>query len=398
MKVKLLMLGPGTPGRYTSGLGRAASHLAQNLSQRSELTVIEPQQLNELNIKDNVGSKSEIFDDLSILQEMATVSVESWLSAYQYQEVTHSKTMQKVESHRLHEQLIKFTKELVLAGKKVDFDVLYAHDWITFKAALEIREQLKKPLVLHVHSLDHDRNFGQHKSWIFDLEQKAMKKADAIISVSNYSKNIIIDHYGINAEKIHVVPHGHHQKSKVKAKNPFKEKIILFVGRLSGQKGPELFLDIAEKVHDLYPESRYVMAGDGELYKKLIEAGSSSKIANKFHITGYLEDKDLQKLYSLSDVYCMPSFSEPFGLTAVEAAGFDLPLVLSSHCGAAEWLPESIILDPNDTDAFAQNIVTLLQDPELARKQTSANKKEIRKLSWETSSEQILSVIGTIQA
>lgn len=398
MKVKLLMLGPGAPGRHTGGLGSAATHLAHNLSLKCELTVIEPQKLDELKIIDSTSSKSEIFDDLSILQELATVSVESWMSAYQYKEVTHSKTMEKVESHQLHEKLTKFTKELVLAGKNVDFDVVYAHDWITFKAALEIKEQFNKPLVLHIHSLDHDRNFGQHKSWIFDLEQKAMNEADAIIAVSNYSKNIIIDNYGIDADKIHVVPHGHQQSGKVNAKSPFKEKIILFVGRLSGQKGPELFLDIAEKVHDLYPDTRYVMAGDGELYKKLIEAGSGSKIASKFHITGYLEQEDLKKLYALSDIYCMPSFSEPFGLTAVEAAGHGLPLVLSNNCGAAEWLPESIVLDPNDTDAFAENIVNLLEHPELAKKQAEANKKEIRKLSWETSSEQILSVIGEIQA
>lgn len=395
MNAKLLILGPGAPDRQTSGLGKAAMHLADELVKKIDLTLIEPQQVRELTTQE-VSHEDISFSDFSILKELATVSIESQLSAYHYQETTHASTMEKVESHRLHEQLVAFSKELVMEGQKIDFDVIYAHDWITFQAAIELKQKFGKPLMVHVHSLDFDRNFGQGASWIFDLEKKAMMEADAVIAVSQYSKKIMIDAYGIPKNKIHVVYHGHAQHKQVASKSPFAEKLVLFVGRLSGQKGPMQFLDIAEKVYEQYPNSRFVMSGDGDLYKKLIEAGASSAIAGRFHITGYLEEDDLQKIYTIADVYCMPSFSEPFGLTALEAADAGLPLVLSDKCGAAELLPQAALADPGDVDQFAEEIVAILKDPVKSKTLAKANKKQIKDLTWQRSASEILSVVESI--
>ena len=206
----------------------------------------------------------------------------------------------------------------------------------------------------------------------------------------------MIDAYGIPKDKIHVVYHGHAHHKHVVSKSPFTEKIVLFVGRLSGQKGPMQFLDIAEKVYEQYPNSRFVMSGDGDLYKKLIEAGASSAIANRFHITGYLEEDDLQKIYAIADVYCMPSFSEPFGLTALEAADAGLPLVLSDKCGAAELLPQAALADPANVDQFAKEIVAILQDPAKSKVQAKANKEKVKGLTWQRSASEILSVVESI--
>ena len=189
MNTKLLILGPGAPDRQTSGLGKAAMHLADELAKKIDLTLIEPQRVGELATQE-VGHEGISFSDFSILKELATVSIESQLSAYHYQETTHASTMEKVESHRLHQQLVTFSKELVMEGQKIDFDVIYAHDWITFQAAIELKQKFSKPLLIHVHSLDFDRNFGQSASWIFDLEKKAMMEADAVIAVSQYSKKL----------------------------------------------------------------------------------------------------------------------------------------------------------------------------------------------------------------
>lgn len=395
MSVKILMLGPGAPGRQTSGLGVATAKIAEELSKKTSLKIIEPKQF------DNLGQPKEShetleFSDLSVLKELATVSIEAQLSAYDYHEVTESHTMEKVESHKLHQQLTTFSDELVLEGEKVDYQMIYAHDWITFKAALELKQRFDKPLVIHVHSLDFDRNFGQTKSWIFDLEQKTMQAAEAIIAVSEYSKRVMIEEYGIQAEKIHVVYHGHTHTVPVKAKNPFSEKIVLFVGRLSGQKGPMQFLEIAEKVYAQNKNTRFVISGEGELYKKLIEAGAGSDIAGRFHITGYLESEELQKLYAIADVYCMPSFSEPFGLTALEAAEVGIPLVLSDRCGAAELLPDASQANPAATDDFVKEIIDLLKDENKSKLQVKSNKNEIKKLSWEKSASEVLSVVDTV--
>ncbi|UXX79735.1 glycosyltransferase family 4 protein [Reichenbachiella carrageenanivorans] len=396
MNTKLLILGPGAPSRETSGLGKATAHLVTELSKKNDLTLVEPRQLGELATHTNAQRNTTAFSDLSILQELATVSIEAQLSAYHYQEISHTKTMEKVESKKLHNQLTAFTEELVLAGKKIDFDLLYAHDWITFKAALELKEKFGKPLLLHVHSLDYDRNFGKEKSWIFDLEKKAMETAEAVIAISAYSKKIMIEQYGIYADKIHVIYHGHSHQKRTKINNPFTEKVVLFVGRLSGQKGPMQFLKIAEKVYEKYPDSRFVMAGDGDLYKKLIVAGAGSEIAGRFHITGHLDQTELQKLYAIANVYCMPSFSEPFGLTALEAAEAKVPLVLSKNCGAAELLTEAKLATPGDSDDFADAILEILENPTIAEAQVKANKKSIEKLNWGQSADEVLAVAESI--
>lgn len=393
MSVKLLMLGPGAPGRQTSGLGVATAKIAEALSKKVSLKIIEPKQFDELGQPKTVQT---LLSDLSVLKELATVSIEAQLSAYDYHEITQFHTMEKVESQKLHQQLTTFSDELILEGEKIEYDVLYAHDWITFKAALELKKRFGKPLLLHVHSLDYDRNFGQSKSWIFDLEQQAMEAAAAIIAVSEYSKQIMTEVYGISSDKITVIYHGHTATAPIKVKSPFSEKIVLFVGRLSGQKGPLQFLEIAKKVYDKNPNTRFVITGDGELYKRLIEAGAGSEIAGRFHITGYLEPTELQKLYAIADVYCMPSFSEPFGLTALEAAEAGVPLVLSNKCGAAELLPEARLANPASTDEFAENIIAILEDKNEGQKQAASNKKEIKKLNWDKSASEILSVVDTM--
>lgn len=395
MSVRILMLGPGAPGRQTSGLGVATEKLANELSKKTSLKIIEPKQFDQLG-KPKANQKTVEFSDLSVLQELATVSIEAQLSAYDYHEVTQSHTLEKVESQKLYKQLTTFSDELILEGEKVDYELLYAHDWITFKAALDLKERFGKKLIVHVHSLDFDRNFGQTKSWIFELEQKAMQAAEAVIAVSEYSKRVMVEEYGISPEKIHVIYHGHTATAPIKVKSPFSEKIILFVGRLSGQKGPMQFLEIAEKVFAQNPNTRFVISGEGELYKKLIEAGAGSAIAGRFHLTGYLETEELQKLYAIADVYCMPSFSEPFGLTALEAAEAGIPLVLSERCGAAELLPDASQASPTATDDFVDQIITLLQDDSKCKAQVMSNKKEIEKLSWEKSATEVLSVVDAV--
>lgn len=401
-KRKVLMLGPGEPDAINSGLGIAAKELSSRLSELCNLTVIQSNDLIKISdIENNTSLSSKKikynqFSDFNVVSEISQVNVESSISPYWSDQNSYRIKEDIRQKHPIKEQLLSLTKNIITATQKMDYEVIYAHDWINFRAAIDLKKQFKKPLVLHVHSLDYDRNCGNQGSWVHDLEKEAFELADTVICVSNYSKKIIESIYGIAPQKISVVHNGYSKLDNLKYSSPFKEKIVLFVGRLTGQKGPTKFLEIAEKVHALYPNSRFIMAGEGDLYKSLIEAGAHSSIASKFHITGFLQKPDLLKTYAMADVYCMPSISEPFGLTALEAASAELPLVLSKNSGASEVLTAAMTSEYSDTQNFAKQIVTLLKNNELAQLQVVQNKKDLSLLDWSKSSQQVVDIINAV--
>ncbi|PIB34180.1 hypothetical protein BFP72_01410 [Reichenbachiella sp. 5M10] len=397
-KTRILMLGPGEPSSKNSGLGIAAHEIEQFLSRHCQLTLIQPNDMEALtDIENNLSlSKQKVdiadFDDFSVIAEMSKINIESIISPY-WSDQNATRTAPQPTAHPLQGQHDDFSKQISAAADKVNFDVIYAHDWITFRAAIDIKAKLDKPLVVHIHSLDYDRNCGNLSSWVFDLEKEALQVADQVICVSHYSKSIIETIYGIDGDKIQVVHNGYSPKKYPEHKSPFKEKIILFVGRLTGQKGPTKFLEIAEKVYEEYPNSRFVMAGEGDLYKPLIEAGAHSTVAARFHITGYLQEPDLLKTYAMADIYCMPSVSEPFGLTAMEAAGAKIPMVLSKHSGASEVLTNALTAEFDNTELFAKHIVSLLKNEKVAHHIASENKALLAGLSWEQANQNILRII-----
>ncbi|MBU2915115.1 MULTISPECIES: glycosyltransferase family 4 protein [Reichenbachiella] len=397
-KLKILMLGPGEPSAKNSGLGIAAHEISQYLSHHSTLTIIQPDDMEALDaIENNISlSKQRVnladFSDFNVISEISKVNIETAISPY-WSDQNTSRTPNKQEALKLQNQLNDFSNQIAEAAGQVDYDAVYAHDWITFRAAIDIKRKLGKPLILHVHSLDYDRNCGNAGSWVFDLEKEAFQKADKIICVSHYSKDIINSHYGIPENKIEVVHNGCKQQDYPSYKSPFKEKIVLFVGRLTGQKGPTKFLEIAEKVDELYPNSRFIMAGEGDLYKSLIEAGAHSAVASRFHITGYLQEPDMIKTYAMADVYCMPSVSEPFGLTALEAAAAKVPMVLSKNSGASEVLTSALTADFDDSDKFARHIVSLLKNEKVAHHIASENKSLLDTLTWDNSNKKIMRII-----
>ncbi|WP_109831673.1 glycosyltransferase family 4 protein [Reichenbachiella versicolor] len=399
-KTRVLMLGPGEPSILNSGLGKAAFHLADSISKNVELTVVQPEKLEEFN--ESVQQRefepqhrTEEFTDYQVLSDIAKFEITNIIAPYWYlggtEKVTHEYTESVV---RIKAET--YTKEIIEIVDEIEYDVIYAHDWLTFQAAIELKEKTKLPLVLHVHSLDHDRNPNMDRSWVFELEQKAFCIADKIICVSNYSKSIIRSVYGIDGGKINVIYNGFTNRQYKDHQSPFKEKVILFVGRLTNQKGPTEFLKIAEHVHKHYPNSRFIMAGDGELYQSLIEAGAHSRIAHKFHMTGHLSDDELNKLYAMADIYCMPSVSEPFGLSALEAAGAGLPMVISNNSGASEILEGAISLDYNDTLGFANEIVKLLKNEKMKHYYSTKNQKVVHSMTWKEAADQITNIFETV--
>ncbi|MFN6038137.1 MAG: glycosyltransferase family 4 protein, partial [Bacteroidota bacterium] len=229
--------------------------------------------------------------------------------------------------------------------KKKSFDIIHAHDWLTIGTGLNLKNILKKPLVMHIHSLETDRNGEESRGHIYELEKQGMKSADLIIAVSHYTKNKIIDHYKINPEKIEVAHNGNNFRKTSFTKTKKSTVTVGFIGRLTQQKGPDIFLKIAEKVLDKNKNIQFIVTGVGEKLEKLIKQTSENYMGDKIHFTGFINPTTMKKLMKKIDLYCMPSVSEPFGLTAVEAASCNIPCLISKQSGVKEVLKNSITFD-----------------------------------------------------
>jgi glycosyltransferase involved in cell wall biosynthesis len=281
------------------------------------------------------------------------------------------------------EKVIRYARVAAGLAEGRRFDVVHAHDWMTFPAGVEIKRRTGKPLVLHVHSLSYDRGGPDARGWIYDIEKSAMEEADLVIPVSRYTGTICTGHYGIDPAKVHFVHNGAEPVDAFRSEKPFPEKVVLFLGRLTGQKGPEFFLEIAAKVLEKTRDVRFVMAGTGERLRELIEAGAFRDVGDRLHFTGFLNKEKVNKLLSMTDVYVMPSVSEPFGLSALEAAQFDIPAVISKQSGVAEVLTKARMADYWDVDLMAQHISELISDPAAHRAAVEASHEDQRNCTWE---------------
>ena len=275
------------------------------------------------------------------------------------------------------------------------FDVIHAHDWMTMIAGINIKKNTGKPLVVHIHSLEVDRGGENSKGWVYEMEKNTMEQADIIIPVSHFTASNIVKYYGINKDKMYVVHNGSKPEKKYKNKRIYKEQTVLFVGRLTRQKGPEIFVEIAQKVLSKNKNIRFVMAGEGDYYTSVIDKYSSLNLGDRFHMTGFLHKKELNNLFSIADVYCMTSVSEPFGLSAVEAAQFNVPCIISKQSGVAEVLKSSLKFDCWDTDKAANQILSLLKYPTLGNKLTADASNDLSNISWEKSANEVLNAYQT---
>ncbi len=313
--------------------------------------------------------------------------IEEFLNAFHHGELYGKDVIQKV---------ILYSKYVLRIVNEREFDIIYAHDWMTFLAGIEVKFRTGKPLALHVHALDYDRGGPDSRGWIYDLEKYAMQHADVIIPVSEYTGDIIAGHYGIDRAKIFPVHNGVDVVEAYREEKAFPEKLVLFLGRVTGQKGPEFFLEVASNVFEKYKKVRFVVAGTGDRLKRLIETGAYRQIGHKFHFTGFLDKEKVHKLLAMADVYCMPSVSEPFGLSALEAAQFGIPMVISKQSGAAEVLRGALKADYWDVELMAAHITSLLESKRLVNKVVKQGFEDLESLSWDHSATKILAAFDTV--
>lgn len=286
----------------------------------------------------------------------------------------------------LMEEVRRYALVATAIARQHDFDLIHAHDWLTYLAGKEAKKVSGKPLVVHMHATEFDRSGENINQSVFEIEREGMLAADRVIAVSNLTRNIVINRHGIPAEKVVTVHNGVEPEDKEKnrdfSKN-VKEKIVTFLGRITFQKGPEYFIEAAYKVLQRNPDVRFVMAGSGDLLPKMIRRVAQLGIATRFHFTGFLRGEDVDRMFGLSDVYVMPSVSEPFGISPLEALRSNVPVIISKQSGVAEVLKHAIKVDFWDIDAMADAMHGLLQYSALPKMFRNYGKEEVDNIKWD---------------
>ncbi len=290
----------------------------------------------------------------------------------------------------------------IVAGviaRTVPCDVIHSHDWLTYPAGIHAKNITGKPLVIHVHATDFDRSRGNVNPTVFAIEKDGMENADHIICVSELTRRTVIEKYGINPDKVSTVHNAVIPLSKELLELPRrtgKEKVVTFLGRITMQKGPEYFVEAAAKVLKKDKNVRFVMAGSGDMMDDMIKLAAKRGIADKFHFTGFLKGKEVYEMLRDSDVYIMPSVSEPFGISPLEAMEMGVPSIISKQSGCAEILTNVIKTDYWDIDAMADAIHSIISNPALYHTLRDKGIEEIHGITWEKAGKKVIDIYNKV--
>ncbi len=284
----------------------------------------------------------------------------------------------------------------VLGIKDEQFDVIHAHEWMTCPAAIVAKHLSGKPLIVHIHALESDRSGVNLNHEVSVIEKAGLEAADSIVTVSHYTKTRITELYGIDPNKISVVHNALTQEeSRAKLNIPLhnlNEKYVLFMGRITFQKGPEYFIKAAKLVLDRMPNVRFIMAGSGDMMRRMVRMVAQMRMGSRFHFAGFLQGEDVDRMYAMSDLYVMPSVSEPFGIAPLEAMAYDTPVLISKQSGVAEVVKNALKVDFWDVQAMADKICAVLANPRLAKEMVKNCKEELKHIRWENAANKLITI------
>jgi glycosyltransferase involved in cell wall biosynthesis len=383
---------------YVGGLGVACQGLTRALCEDDvAVTFVLPRRL-EL----SAHNMNFLFADnsqISVREVNSLLTPYITSSSYQY---LRRRIQDPNYSHTLFEEVDRYTEKAALIADEAPHDLIHAHDWLTFGAGMEASRISKKPFIAHVHSTEFDRTGGhglnQH---VYDLERHGLEKADAVIAVSGFTKDILMREYGIQENKIHVVHNAidpNLYSFDVDSSEEFVQlkykglKIVLFVGRITLQKGPEYFVQVAKRVLPYEPKTLFVMAGAGDMEHNVMEMAAQYRISDKLLFTGFLRDRELSKMYKASDLFMMTSVSEPFGITALEAVIHGTPLLVSKQTGVSEVIGNALKTDFWDIDEMANQVIASLRYPSLRQTLSQNAAAEVKHLNWKKVADKCVSI------
>jgi glycosyltransferase involved in cell wall biosynthesis len=273
------------------------------------------------------------------------------------------------------------------------FDVIHAHDWLTYPAGIHAKVVSGKPLVIHVHATDYDRSRGNVNPDVYGIEKNGMDNADHIITVSDLTRRTVIEKYHQSPFKVTTVHNAVEPLSPdilaIQDKKGVKDKVITFLGRITMQKGPEYFVEAAAKVLAKAPNARFVMAGSGDMMNQMIRLAAARDISDRFHFTGFMKGKQVYEVLKASDVYVMPSVSEPFGISPLEAMQCGVPSIISKQSGCAEILNYAVKVDYWDIEAMADAMYAIITYPAMHKFLKEEGKKEVDNIKWEYAGQKV---------
>ncbi|KHO50967.1 MAG: group 1 glycosyl transferase [archaeon GW2011_AR13] len=382
------MFGWEFPPFHTGGLGTACEGLTKCLSKNGvELIFVLPKKL-DLNVDflkvvyadDNIPIKKQYYFN-SIIQGYTTHK--SYENKYELE-----KEKDLIYASNLNEEVERYGLVAKRIAEEETFDIIHAHDWLTFKAGMMAKRVSGKKLVVHVHATEFDRCGGQGcNQHVYDIEKKGMQEADQIIAISDYTKKQIVKHYGISPKKVIVIHNGTQFEEFIlnEVSNLKKsKKIVLSLGRITLQKGIDYLISAARIVLKYDRNVIFVIAGNGDMYEEIVRKVSDMGIADNFIFTGWVKDKnEIKKMYSMADLFIMPSVSEPFGLVPLEAQMCGTPSLISKQSGVAEIFSNCLKADFWDVNDMADKIVAVLKYNELHKTLNENGKEEVKKLTWD---------------
>lgn len=291
----------------------------------------------------------------------------------------------------------------IVAGviaRTYNFDIIHSHDWLTYPAGIHAKKILGKPLVVHVHATDFDRSRGNVNPEVYKIEKDGMDNADHIICVSNLTRNTVITKYHQDPAKVSTVHNAVEPLSPeieaIKPERGLKDKVVTFLGRITMQKGPEYFVEAAQRVLERTKNVRFVMAGSGDMMERMIYLAAEKGISDHFHFTGFLKGKQVYEMLKRSDVYIMPSVSEPFGISPLEAMQCSIPTIISKQSGCAEILDKAIKLDYWDVEGMADAIYSICTYPSMSEFLSTEGKKEVDDIKWEYAGQKVRNIYNNL--
>ena len=295
----------------------------------------------------------------------------------------------------LMEEINNYSIVAGVIARTAQFDVIHSHDWLTYPAGIHAKQVSGKPLVLHVHATDYDRSRGNVNPTVFGIEKDGMNQADHIITVSEHTRRTVIEKYGISPDKVSTVHNAveplPEDYLKIE-KTPRKEKIVTFLGRITMQKGPEYFVEAAAMVLKKVHNVRFVMAGGGDMMEKMIRLAARRGISDRFHFIGFLRGKEVYEMYKNSDVFIMPSVSEPFGIAPLEAMQMGVPSIISKQSGCAEILSNVIKVDYWDVNEMANAIYSIITYPAMFRQLQERGLEEVGQIVWKKAGTKVINI------
>lgn len=409
--MKILMLGWEFPPFNAGGLGTACHGLTKAMNEHDvDITFVLPKMVGDFDpdsshvnivVANNVFMKNKKFKMKainSLLGEYTTSKTYSErLAKYKYLEKAVNDMGGALYGQDLFEEIGRYADKVKNIASFDEYDVIHAHDWMTYKAGIKAKEETGKPLVVHIHATEFDRTCGSPDQRVYDIEREGFHKAEMIIAVSNFTKQKVVENYGVPEEKVKVVHNGvefNDPKEVGEVQKP--GKTVLYLGRMTVQKGPEYFLEAAKKVVDYDKSVRFVMAGGGDMEEYLIQRAAQMGIAKNMLFAGFLRGKDIDKAYRMADLFIMPSVSEPFGITPLEAMRNNTPCIISKTSGVSEVLNHCLKVDFWDISMTSNMILAALNYKSMHKMMSKSGYDEAHRQNWSTAAAKCVNVYRNV--